>query len=310
MEARGFNTAGLMNENDNIRSRLMSSLDRQNKSLLLGASLLVVAVCGIADYFTGYEIAFSIFYVVPIAVAGYFVDRRSALIIALLSAATWLFADIAAGHEYTVPWVPYWNAFTRFIFFVIVAVFLAELRNLLQHERELARSDFLTGAANSRAFYEMANREIDRARRYGRPFSVAHIDVDNFKAVNDTLGHHAGDDLLCAITNTMKSHMRDADVVARLGGDEFALLLPETAEDDARVALQKLHMRLNEDVKNRRWPVSFSIGLLTCLDPPRSVDDLLQQVDKLTYDAKRSGKNAIRQDVVAVKLVSVIPKQI
>jgi len=96
--------------------------------------------------------------------------------------------------------VPIWNALTRFLFFMLVAICLIALRNAYEHEKALARSDFLTGAANSRAFFEVADMELVRARRYARPFSVAYIDVDNFKTVNDTLGHLAGDDLLRVIS--------------------------------------------------------------------------------------------------------------
>lgn len=280
-------------------------LDRQNKTFLLSASFLLILLLGVLDYWGGYEIAFSIFYLVPVSLVAYHVGKRSAVVAALLAAIAWLLADLGAGQEYTLPWVAYWNAFTRLLFFVIVAIVLANLRVALRRERELARSDFLTGAANSRAFYEVAQVELDRTRRYGRPFSVAHMDVDNFKTVNDTLGHHAGDELLRTIVRTMQGQLRKSDTVARLGGDEFVLLLPETAKDEASVTVHKLHKILNDEVQRQQWPVSFSIGLLTCLDAPRSVDELLKLADKLTYEAKSSGKNTIRQDVVASQLVSV-----
>jgi len=292
-----------------MRHRVVSYIERLDQSLVLGACLFFVGIVGAADYFTGHEIAFSIFYVAPIALAAYFIGRRGGLIVSLLSAATWLLADVGAGHDYEIAWVPYWNAFTRLLFFALIAVFLAALREAFDHEKELARSDFLTGAANSRAFYAVAEMELVRARRYGRPFSLAHIDVDNFKTVNDTLGHQAGDDLLRAIVATMQSHVRETDLVARLGGDEFALLLPETGQDEASIAMQKLHGHLNEEAKRRQWPVSFSVGLLTCLHAPQSVDDLLKLADKLTYEAKGSGKNTIKHDVVAARLVNVVPEQ-
>lgn len=292
-----------------IGSAFMSFFERQGKTRVLITSLVATAIVGVLDFFTGYEVAFSVFYLVPVSLAAYFVGRGSGLLISLLSAIIWFMADIGAGHEYEVAWVPYWNGFTRFVFFAIVATFLVALRHAFEHERELARSDFLTGAANSRAFFEIADTELGRARRYGHPFSVAHIDVDNFKMVNDTLGHQAGDDLLRTIVTTMRTCLRDTDLVARLGGDEFAVLLLETGKDEALIAIRKLQGHLNEEVNRSRWPVTFSVGLLTCLDAPRSVDELLKLVDRLTYDAKNAGKNTIKQDVIAARLVSVVGGQ-
>jgi diguanylate cyclase (GGDEF)-like protein len=95
----------------------------------------------------------------------------------------------------------------------------------------------------------------------------------------------------------MQKHSRDADTVARLGGDEFVLLLPETGTEDAAIAAKKLHTHLTEEVQRRRWPVSFSLGLLTCLHAPPSVDDLLKSADQLTYMVKEHGKNGIKQAV-------------
>lgn len=294
-----------MNATARFRSAVVSFLERQDKNRLLILGLSTVGVLGLVDYATGYEVAFAIFYTGPVALVAYFVGRGSAQLICLLSASVWLLADLAAGHHYLTAWAPYWNAFTRFVFFMLVAGSLIALREAYDHQRTLARSDFLTGAANSRAFYEVAEMELVRAHRYGRPFSLAHIDVDNFKTVNDTMGHHAGDELLRTIVSTIKNHLRETDVVARLGGDEFVVLLPETAQAQASAAVQKLHGHLSEEVKHRGWPVSFSVGLLTCLDAPKSVDELLKRADKLTYDAKHSGKNAIRHDVVQAQLVSI-----
>jgi diguanylate cyclase (GGDEF)-like protein len=105
----------------------------------------------------------------------------------------------------------------------LVTVLASRLRRALDRERTLARTDFLTGIANRTAFHEMVGREIERQRRYRRPFGLAYIDCDNFKAVNDSLGHHAGDDLLRSIGAVLGAGLRRTDVVARLGGDEFAV---------------------------------------------------------------------------------------
>ena len=146
-------------------SHFLSVLDRQNKIFLFSVCLLLTLVLGFLDYHSGFELAFSIFYLVPVSLVAYHVGKRLALLTALLAAIAWMLADLGAGQQYTSPWVAYWNAFTRLLFFVIVAVVLANLRVALRRERELARSDFLTGAANSRAFYEVAQVELDRTRR-------------------------------------------------------------------------------------------------------------------------------------------------
>lgn len=306
---RDSTTAASMKTKETLRSRAISFVERRGNSRVLIASLVLVAILGTVDFSTGFEIAFAIFYVIPISLVAYFVGRRSAVLVCALSTIVWLTADVSAGHQHVVVWVLIWNALTRFLFFLVVAIFLTALRDAYEHEKLLARSDFLTGAANSRSFFEVANTELGRARRYARPFSVAHIDVDNFKTINDTLGHQVGDELLRVIVATIRTNLRETDLLARLGGDEFVVLFPETGKEESLVAIQKLHGHLSDEVKRRNWPVSFSVGLLTCLDAPKSVDDLLKLADKLTYEAKHAGKNIIKQDVVAAKLISIAREQ-
>ncbi len=277
-------------------------LEQQNKRALLYAGFGLVAILGFIDALTGYEAAFSVFYLIPVSLVSYFVSRPAGLCICFMAAGAWMAADLAAGATYSNPFTPYWNTSTRFAFFTVTALLLSSLRTAFEHEKELARNDFLTGAANSRSFYEVAEAELHRSRRYSRLLSVVHMDVDNFKAVNDTRGHKAGDDLLRIIVKTIQAHVRETDVVARLGGDEFALLLPETGQEGAQVLVQKIQKKLMEELKKENWPVSFSIGLLTCIDIPPSVDELLNLADKLTYAAKNDGKNTIKQGVTGAEL--------
>ena len=169
-----------------------------------------------------------------------------------------------------------------------------KLRESLEKETASARKDSLTGLSNRRAFFEAAQQEISRARRYQRTLGVAYIDVDNFKKVNDTLGHAAGDDLLVAIGLTLQQNTRLTDVVARLGGDEFALLFPEADLASLNTVLAKLHLALTEMVSAHRWPVGFSIGGISYGCPPESVEALLKPADQLMYEVKKSGKNALR----------------
>jgi diguanylate cyclase (GGDEF)-like protein len=169
-----------------------------------------------------------------------------------------------------------------------------QLEALLEKERALSRLDPLTGLANRRAFYEILEAEKQRCSRYQRPFSLAYIDLDNFKRVNDTRGHSVGDFVLTTVADLIRSNMRATDTVARLGGDEFAILLPETDPNGTKQVLTKLHQRLNSELQNAGLDVSLSVGAATFLNSPESVDDIVRTADELMYAVKAHGKNDLR----------------
>jgi len=170
-------------------------------------------------------------------------------------------------------------------------------QNALKREQIRSRLDPLTGAGNRRNFMEIAIRELDRAKRYDRRFTVVYLDLDNFKEVNDTHGHDIGDMLLQIVTRILKKNVRSTDTVARLGGDEYALLLPETGTAAAKKAVQKIHAQLLLAMKKNKWPVTFSIGVATFETNPESVEVMIKVVDDLMYSAKNSGKNQVKYEV-------------
>ena len=164
---------------------------------------------------------------------------------------------------------------------------------LYQQEKRLSRLDPLTGLANRRAFYEGAELERQRAVRYGRNLSMAYIDLDNFKQVNDNFGHKAGDQLLVTVAIILRSDLRPSDLAARLGGDEFAVVLPETDELGARRATSKLHVLLTQAMQDNDWPVTFSMGVVTFNSIPETVEQMVHKADELMYTVKHGGKNRI-----------------
>lgn len=254
---------------------------------------VLVVIIGIIDYLTGYELAFSEFYVLPIALLTWFTDRRLGFTASVICALVWLAADIFAGHRYEIPFIPFWNTLIRLAFFVIITALLSALRNSLERERELARFDFLTGAITSRYFYEIIKNELDRFQRYGHPFTLVYIDLDDFKRINDQYGHATGDQVLRSVVNSAKAHFRKTDRMARLGGDEFALLLPETDAESARAVLAKITGFLRDDLKRGGFPITFSIGTITVMTAEHSVDDLIRAADDLMYSVKMNGKNSV-----------------
>ncbi len=260
------------------------------------ASLLGVAA---ADYISGPELSLSIFYVAPVALAAWCGGRVTGLSLSLAASAAWLSADLASGFVFSHPVVPYWNALARLAVFALIAALSAGLRRRLTEEAVRAGTDPLTGLANSRSFYRMAEAEIDRARRYGHPFSLAYFDLDNFKQVNDSGGHTAGDDLLRQIASVMRGCVRQTDLAARMGGDEFAILFVETGEEDAAAALEKIRSALREALRETPWPVTCSAGLVTFLTPPAGVRQMVRLADDLMYRVKAEGRDGVRRSTWA-----------
>jgi diguanylate cyclase (GGDEF)-like protein len=235
---------------------------------------------------------------VPVVLTAWYAGRGYAILIALVSSAAWLAAGITGRmyHEHTL--VLLWNDMMELCLFLFAAYVISALRGRLDREQELARTDQLTGIANRRRFGELADAEIRRSRRYSEPFTVIYLDIDNFKNVNDTLGHSEGDRLLRQVAETITAAIRESDTVARLGGDEFGLLLPETAGDAAVTVANKIHAGLKGQVE-QHWPVTFSIGMVTYLEAPASTDEMIRVADRLMYEVKDSGKDELRHLVVS-----------
>ncbi len=269
-------------------------LEKAKKSTIIVLGLFQILVLGFFDYATGFELSFSVFYIIPVAFTAWFTERRTAVAGSVLSAFTWQFCNELAGEVHSNVLITLWNTTTRFGFFIVIAILLTKLKQSYAHQTTLARTDYLTGAENSRSFYEIVQKEIDRSRRYKRTFSLAYFDADNFKTINDTLGHHVGSDLLVSIVQIIKENLRSTDTIARIGGDEFSILLPETDEYQARYVIEKLQKKLLAEMKRNDWAVTFSIGVITYIDAPETVDKAIKLADEVMYEVKKSGKNSVK----------------
>jgi diguanylate cyclase (GGDEF)-like protein len=263
----------------------------------IAVGIVLVFALGIADYHVGYEISFSVFYLLPVSLVAWSAGRWPAIFMGVFSAVMWLAADLAAGISYTNPAIAFWNTMVRFWFFIMTAYFIVELRNRLKLEERLSREDSLTEVANARSFYQYVSQEVERTKRHGRPFTLAYIDVDNFKGINDGHGHAVGDDVLRRMAQTIRSNIRSIDVVARLGGDEFALLLPETGTEEARTAIERLRERLRDGVGENGMRVTSSFGVVTVAGAPPPVRKIVRKADDLMYSAKQSGKDRASYEV-------------
>ena len=256
-----------------------------SQPMLIAATLATLCVIGIVDYLTGYEISFAVFYLVPVAIAAWWGNRALAVMVGLLSAAVWYAAEVAAGYPYSQAWIPVWNASVRLAFFLIVGILLNSMRGKLANEKVLAETDPLTRLLNRRAFFSRLKRGLQDFESSGQPLTVAYIDLDNFKSINDNHGHSEGDRVLREFARTLHDTMRESDTVARIGGDEFALVLPSTDVSGAQFVVSMLGQRLERQVSGAR-PVICSIGAIVFVDPPASAEEAMQLADSLMYRAK------------------------
>ena len=165
--------------------------------------------------------------------------------------------------------------------------------------QELARTDELTGLHNRRMFVELAGQSMHQANRYGRPASAIMLDVDNFKTINDTHGHAAGDDVLRALAGIIvRAAVRASDVAGRLGGEEFAIFLPETALDDAAALAERLRIAVKaSSVPTADGAIRFTacFGVAERAPAGESLDQLLARADAALYQAKHDGRDCVRK---------------
>jgi diguanylate cyclase (GGDEF)-like protein len=265
----------------------------------LAACLGIVLCVAVADFLTGREVALILFYLAPIGFGTWYVGLRGGVALAVLSAAVSTGAD--ALHELHEPGegplplaIVAWNCIIQLGTFVSLVLVLSALRSRLEGEELLARTDALTHIPNRRAFFEVVALEIERAHRTHRPIALAFVDVDDFKDVNDRLGHAQGDALLVAVAQTLRATTRTVDSVARLGGDEFALLLPETPPAELEPLLARIRAALLATMARHGWKVGVSMGAAVFVAPPASADALMARADELMYAAKREAKGTIR----------------
>lgn len=266
--------------------------------MLFTFGFVLSILIGAVRYLTGPELALSVIYLIPIFIVTIYVGRWAGIIISITSASSWLAADLMMLHTFSNPLIPYINETFRLTVFLVITFILSELSNTIERQKELAMIDPLTQIANRRAFIKLSRIEIKRARRFKHPLSVAYIDIDNFKYINDNFGHSVGDNLLSLVAETIKDTTRETDLTARLGGDEFVILMSDTEAESAYLVANKIQKKFLHLMQENEWPVTCSIGLVTFNCSPDSIDDLIKEADNTMYSAKQNGKNMIKHKIV------------
>ncbi len=163
--------------------------------------------------------------------------------------------------------------------------------------QKMATQDYLTGVSNRRYFMERAQEELIRANRYKHPLTFMMMDIDHFKRINDTYGHHAGDQVLKNVASICTDNLRVHDLFGRIGGEEFSAMLPETNLNDAMVVAERIRKSIEEAewaIDGKKVSCTISIGMSQLNDDSETLDNLMKKADEALYLAKSSGRNCIR----------------
>lgn len=163
--------------------------------------------------------------------------------------------------------------------------------------QKMATQDYLTGVSNRRFFMERAQEELSRANRYTHPLTFMMMDIDHFKNINDTYGHHAGDQVLKNVASICTDNLRVHDLFGRIGGEEFSAMLPETNLNDAMVVAERIRKAIEDAewaIDGKKVSCTISIGMSQLNDDSETLDNLMKKADEALYLAKSSGRNCIR----------------
>ena len=226
----------------------------------------------------------------PVVIASWYGNLTTGLSVSFITALATL---VSYDHSFLA--LPATDAiYTALIYLsslCIMSILIDNFSAVFKVEEAAAEHDHLTGLLNLRGLSSIVEEEIARTKRYHHPFTIAYIDIDDFKAINDTKGHCEGDRILCKLAKIITTSFRESDYISRIGGDEFVCLLPETKQPDAKVVFDKLQRNLDEEFNAEDAIVTFSIGVVTFESAPPNTQTALALVDKVMYRVKKLHKN-------------------
>jgi diguanylate cyclase (GGDEF)-like protein len=268
---------------------------RMPDALLFAIGLALIVALTVLKMTLGQRIPLVDFLLVPVVWVGWFAGSRSygyalALIAALVSAVIAVFGITQASVGSACA-----SALARFALYLVILGLLGMMRRERAGHQHAAATDPHTGLANARAFDALAAAEVVRSQRFAHPLSLAYLDLDDFKAVNDAFGHDCGDQALFDIGHVLRSTVRSVDLAARIGGDEFAVLMPETGAPEAHAVVERVRGELARLTVGDGRHLLFSIGVVTFDRPPGSLKKLTAAADELLYRAKDNGKDRVEQ---------------
>jgi diguanylate cyclase (GGDEF)-like protein len=262
---------------------LIDWLDEQSGASIVVFGLVLAAAIGSADAMFGSTVSLAGFQVLPVLLVAWFAGRSPGLLQALVGGALGITAAALAPASADAR-LSYLGAAVNVATLSLAALLACALRASV----EGARADPLTGLLNARAFSEMARVELERARRFGRPLTMAYLDVDGLESINRRHGRRTGDHALRFVGEALRTIVRTTDVVARLGDDDFLVLLTDADVAAGKIALNRIHAGLTAG--RQPTPLTFSIGAVTLLEAAGDADGLVRKAEEVLVEAKHERK--------------------
>lgn len=262
-------------------------------SIGVWVALIVLGLIGGSDSSGQFQMAVRWLSIAVLVGSAWVCPPRFTLISSLLAFVTWSWIEIRDSdwHE----WLP--GHLVRLIVAIGLVACIVRLRRQLAAAQLLARVDSLTGLPNRQALIEAIEAELSRAKRFGRPFSLAILDCDGFKQINDALGHLVGDNVLCRIADSLRNQTRRYDCAGRWGGDEFLIVLSEIDQEGAHLVVERIRAAMRHDVEREHPSLSFSMGIITIRKPEQDWEWYVRRADQAMYTAKRIGRDQTCFDV-------------
>lgn len=252
------------------------------------ASIVLICVIYWLDIEAGVDVRCRILYVFPLTAIALHSERMRKVLFGLALAVFCEIASLLSSHF--SPAATFIDGLIAVAGLSLVVVLARAARKHYLETLVLATTDPLTKLHNRRSFESIGEMELARQRRYGEIFSLAIVDLDGFKKLNDSRGHHVGDLALKLLADVLRENTRQSDSIARLGGDEFAILMPVTRNSDCAELCQQLSGTIASRMADAGFPITASIGHATFERAPESMVEALQEADKAMYAAKASGK--------------------
>jgi diguanylate cyclase (GGDEF)-like protein len=280
---------------------MLATCDPFARTRTLQRVVAAVAILGslavaVVDVLIAQELSLSILHVVGVGVAAWCGGLTPAFTVAGIAGGDALIHTARSGGPGN-PGLVVAGGLIEFGILVLTALAVAWARRLVVAHADRAMHDALTGALSRGAFEQLAGRELRRIARHGRPMSVAYLDIDDFKHVNDTRGHAEGDRLLRTLAEAVVRSVRAGDAFSRVGGDEFVLLLPDADAVDAAGVVRRILAEVRRST-TASTPVTLSVGVATFREPPAAVHDMVTHADELMYRAKHAGGDRVVGSVI------------